>query len=370
MAITHNVFQPIQMASMNVDNYVRTVVLTADIDNGTFVVVGDPSTTIFSEDEVGCNAATLSASVSSLVAVVDGTKNPLSEGTYDVGLNDPRAAYNPANYATRVRILQPFDEFVILTSFINGNYVAQPYVIVDVTGGEEGMLEYSQTISEEYFVGEILTRTYPIMIGKTVVNGTLIRVMRNQQISSFYTKSGLDATVISGTAGTAGSVGVWNADGDLVDGQAPSGTDATYITGTAGTALDLAVWNADGDLVDGPTPPTGAIVGTTDVQTLSGKVLTDPATTVTITAHDYGAAAVDWTLSAAELLKPVQKAINASGAVNAIVAVTLRPYIFINASGQALTVKTAAGTGITIANNKSAMVMSDGTNVIRLTPDA
>jgi hypothetical protein len=293
----------------------------------------------------------------------------LTEG-YDIGIIDPRAAYNPADYSTRARILQPFDEFVILTSFINGSFSAQPYVIVDVTGGEEGMLEYANSISEEYFVGEIISLTYPLMIGKTLVNGAHIRVMRNQQISSFYTPSGEDATVISGTAGTAGSVGVWNADGDLVDGPAPSGEDVTFITGTAGTSGDLAVWNADGDLVDGPTPPAGTIVGTTDVQTLSGKVLTDPATTVTITAHDYGAAAVDWTLSAGELLKPVQKAINANGGVNAIVADTIRPYIFINASGQALTVKTAAGTGITIANNKTAMVMSDGTNVVRLTLDA
>jgi len=52
-----------------------------------------------------------------------------------------------------------------------------------------------------------------------------------------------------------------------------SGLDVTLITGTAGTAADLAVWNADGDLVDGPTPPSGAIVGTTDTQALTGKTL-------------------------------------------------------------------------------------------------
>lgn len=58
-----------------------------------------------------------------------------------------------------------------------------------------------------------------------------------------------------------------------------SGSDTTILTGTAGTAGDLAVWNANGDVVDGPTPPSGAIVGTTDTQTLSDKTLTAPVLT-------------------------------------------------------------------------------------------
>ncbi len=105
-------------------------------------------------------------------------------------------------------------------------------------------------------------------------------------------------------------------------------------------------------------------------KTLTAPVLTNPATTVTLGAHDYAGGAVDWTLSAGELLLPVHKPTNANAAVNAIVAVTIRPYLFINATGQALTVKTAAGTGIVIATSKSAFVMSDGVNVIRLTTDA
>ncbi|NIR13694.1 MAG: hypothetical protein GWN86_06990 [Desulfobacterales bacterium] len=58
-----------------------------------------------------------------------------------------------------------------------------------------------------------------------------------------------------------------------------SGVDATLITGTAGTNGDLAVWDANGDLIDGPTPPTGTIVGTSDSQTLTNKTLTSPVLT-------------------------------------------------------------------------------------------
>ena len=60
---------------------------------------------------------------------------------------------------------------------------------------------------------------------------------------------------------------------DTIKSTSRSGSDATLITGTKGTASDLSIWNADGDLVDGPTPPTGTIVGTTDTQTLTNKTL-------------------------------------------------------------------------------------------------
>jgi hypothetical protein len=105
--------------------------------------------------------------------------------------------------------------------------------------------------------------------------------------------------------------------------------------------------------------------------TINTPVISDPDTTLGVASHDYAGAAVAWTLSAAELKKGIIRATNANGAVNAIVANTANKlYWVINGTGHALTVKTAAGTGIVVANGKSAMVMSDGVNVIRLTTDA
>ena len=60
-----------------------------------------------------------------------------------------------------------------------------------------------------------------------------------------------------------------------------TGSDVKLVTGTAGTASDLSIWNGDGDLVDGPTPPSGTIVGTTDTQTLTNKRVTARITTIT-----------------------------------------------------------------------------------------
>ena len=61
---------------------------------------------------------------------------------------------------------------------------------------------------------------------------------------------------------------------------AKTGLDAKVVTGTEGTVNDLAIWNADGDLVDGPTPPSGAIIGTTDTQPLTNKTIDGDNNTV------------------------------------------------------------------------------------------
>lgn len=125
-----------------------------------------------------------------------------------------------------------------------------------------------------------------------------------------------------------------------------------------------------------PNTASDTLVGLVATQALTNKTLTAPVISApdiiaSFETHTYAGAAADWVLSEAEAKNLFLYVTNANGAVNAVVPVTsMKPHIFVNTSGQALTVKTPAGTGIVIANTKTAMVMSDGVNVARITPDA
>lgn len=176
MAYTHNVFEPKQMASLNVDSLVRTVIPAADLDNGTLVVLGVPGTTIFGEVEIGAVPCTTASAASDVVAILDGDGNPKENG-YDIGQIDPRGFYNVSGKATRARVLVAGDEFMVPTAAINGTFVAQGYVTVDTANAGEMVLADS---ADGYaFAGKILSRAVPVLFGNTKVDFTLIRVIRN-----------------------------------------------------------------------------------------------------------------------------------------------------------------------------------------------
>jgi hypothetical protein len=192
MANTHNVFEPKQMASVNVDSLVRSVVLASDVDNGTAVVLGVQPNTIFGEVEIGTYAATLASAQGDIISIIDGDGNSLLEG-YDVGLVDPRGAYNPANKVTRARFLFVNDEFMIQTAAINGTFGSQGYVVVDTTGGQEGKFELIDNPAGYAFIGKIINRAVPILFGNTKVDFTLIRVIRNSNDSAIAVPFATDA---------------------------------------------------------------------------------------------------------------------------------------------------------------------------------
>lgn len=89
------------------------------------------------------------------------------------------------------------------------------------------------------------------------------------------------------------------------------------------------------------------------------------------TAHNYAAGHADWTLSAAEKLSATLICTNADAGANIIAPAEARRYIVRNASGHAITIKKSGGTGVTVANGKTAEVIYSATagDYIRVTAD-
>ena len=98
------------------------------------------------------------------------------------------------------------------------------------------------------------------------------------------------------------------------------------------------------------------------------------AQSVGLITADWAGAAADKTILAANV--PIQNCIhvtcaNANGAANLILpAATKKMLIVANASGQAITVKQAGGTGIVVANAKIAILVGTATDFVRVTADA
>ncbi|ABO51105.1 hypothetical protein Dred_2595 [Desulforamulus reducens MI-1] len=87
-----------------------------------------------------------------------------------------------------------------------------------------------------------------------------------------------------------------------------------------------------------------------------------------VATHDYQVAAADWVLSGSEAKSTLLIATNAGGTANIIAPD--RPglfYVVNNISGQTMTIKKSGGTGVAIATGKTALVMHNGTNFIKIT---
>src|SRR5574343_497925 len=112
----------------------------------------------------------------------------------------------------------------------------------------------------------------------------------------------------------------------------------------------------------------GGALGVTGATTLSGGLSVGAAAN-----HDYANAATAWTLSASENKATVltTKDNSANGAADVVAVATAgKIFILMNTSGQTLTLKASGKTGIAVANNKAATLMGNGTDFVRVTPDA
>jgi hypothetical protein len=176
--------------------------------------------------------------------------------------------------------------------------------------------------------------------------------------------SGADCTAAKAITSLVASVNANSAVVTAAYGAGDTANITAKTAGAAGNAIATTETMANGAFAH------ATLVGGADLALVS-PLFTNPAAEITINTHTYANGTTAWTLSAAEQLMPIHKTTNAGGAVDAVIPLSPSiPYTIINASGQAVTVKGASGNGIEIANAKTATVMADGTNVIRLTPDA
>jgi hypothetical protein len=208
-----------------------------------------------------------------------------------------------------------------------------------------------------------------------------------------------DVFKIGTTQYTIVAEAAFNAAGEIVQGanveatqanivSAINGTDGINITHPLVTISDFAdnvavvtalVAGAAGNTIDTITQFTAG-TNVFSAATLAGGYdnsltvpkLANPIFEITLGTHDYGGGTEDWVLTPSELAKPFHKPTNASGGVNAIIPATpCVPYVFINGTGQVLSIEIPNGLGgVSIASSKTAIVMSDGTSVIALATES
>ena len=91
-------------------------------------------------------------------------------------------------------------------------------------------------------------------------------------------------------------------------------------------------------------------------------------------SYSYATAHADKTFTLSDL--PISQIVritltSADAAANLILPAEVNKlYVIVNTSGQAITVKVAGQTGIVVASTKNAILMSSGTDIIRVTADA
>jgi len=122
------------------------------------------------------------------------------------------------------------------------------------------------------------------------------------------------------------------------------------------------------------------LVGRNTTDTLTNKTLTSPTiTTPVITSPDatYGiasvhnyAAAADWEMSTSEAKLLLLTTSSGNATANIIAPdVSGRLFVVRNARDYNVVIKKSGGTGVTIASNKTAVVIHNGSDYIRVTAD-
>jgi hypothetical protein len=199
--------------------------------------------------------------------------------------------------------------------------------------------------------------------GEAVTTGDIVCI---KDADGLVWKADADSATLRPAIGVVGKGGASGATVEVITSGRLTGWSSlaeggsAYLSTTAGAVTQTPA--------NGWRQQIGWAVSTTDylfsVTGDSGGVLDY----LSVTAHNYGAAAADWTMTAAEAMATYITVTNASGAVNALLPAAMdgKLRVVYNNSGQVLTFKVSGGTGGTIANGKRAVYADNGTDVIEI----
>ncbi len=249
------------------------------------------------------------------LTVVDSAKTTKYRDLWDYNTNSPKYNFpgsqeNTTNYSG---ITEPVVEVKGLW-----NILAQdtPYVIATTTLNA-GQAWKAIFIGNWYYYGEVTTMpTYleltdtsntVTLSGKTLTfsisSGGLFQVQSSNGNGALgfngivtlvprYAAAGSGGTNSMQLAGNAQAASVQVGGGTAMSGNHGVGTSVQHSDGT-GTSGNLAKFGANGDVVDGPANPSGALVGTTDAQTLTNKSIAGSEINSEAVGTTYGGTGID-----------------------------------------------------------------------------
>jgi len=158
-----------------------------------------------------------------------------------------------------------------------------------------------------------------------------------------------------------------------------AGVDGNWVIYDKSKSI-IATFDADNRKITIPsgsniTVSSGGTFTGTGTVTLTSPTLTSPTLSgplFTISATHVFTTLADWVLSASEMLKTLLVADSGSGGANIVVnGGTAGDLKIVNNIGDGtFTIKESGQTGVAIASGKTAIVMHNGTDYIRITADA
>lgn len=178
MANTHNIFEPLRMASQDVVVLDRSIVGASDLDNGYIVVETTPATNVFGTNELDVYNATAPADITTEnILIVDSGDVARIDGSFRIDVADPRYNYVPAGVTARARQLHVGDEFNVSAScFAVAPTVGQFVAPANASNLWAASVAAVSSITAKCACKVVSNKTFSI--GKQNVSGYRLRVVK------------------------------------------------------------------------------------------------------------------------------------------------------------------------------------------------